>query len=470
MLWNSVQQFGVMFISFAVNILLARLLTPEDFGIIGMIMVFIALSEVFVDGGFASALIQKKAPTNADYSTVFYWNLFISLLLFILLFITAPFIERFYEMSNLTLILRVQGIILIINAFNIIQFNQLRKKLRFRELANVALIATLIGAIIGVIMAYLGYGVWSLVVKLLATSFFTTVFLWLKSKWIPSLVFSKRSFKDLFGYGAFILLTSLVDKIYNNIQQLIIGKVFSAGDLGYFTQAKKMEDIPVRGLSAVVNQVTFPVFSELQDDIERMKRGISKSLKAITFINFPMMVLLIVIAEPLILILLTDKWEASIPYFQILCIAGMIWTVLTTNTNIFKALGRSDMYFYVQFGKRVVGVLTILIGLRFGIFGMLYAVAINAYLFFFINAYYSSKLTGYRIMHQIKDIGPQYILAVFVGIITHFVGTYMSVNVYVDLVILSLVYLILYLGLALLFKIEGCKTFLDIILSKVKLK
>lgn len=469
MIWSSVHKFGTMGISFVANLVLARLLTPEDFGIIGMIAVFIVISGTLVDGGFASALIQKKNPTKEDYSTIFYWNLFISVVLFITLYLTAPAIERFYNIPDLSIIMRVQGLVLIMNAFNIIQFNQLRKQLNFKLLASTNLRAAILGTTVCIVMAFIGFGVWSLVTQLLLTTFLQTIFLWYASSWRPALVFSRKSFRELFGFGSFMLLTSILDKTYNNVQALIIGRVFSAGDLGFFSQAKKLEDIPVRGLSTIVNQVTFPVFSQMKDDLERMRKGISKSLKAITFLNFPLMVLLIVIAKPLILFLFTDKWDESIPYFQILCAGGMIWTVNTTNTNIFKSLGRSDIYFYVQLTKRIIGVLMILYGLRYGIEGMLYATALSAYVFFFVNTYFSSRLSGYSTLHQIKDIFPSFILSIAVGILVYLSSMVMRDFALVIMIFIqSVLYTIMYIGISYVLKLEAFIIYYEVIEKKLK--
>jgi teichuronic acid exporter len=468
MIWTSVQKFGTMGIGFVSNLVLARLLTPADFGIIGMIAVFITISGTLVDGGFASALIQKKNPTKEDYSTIFYWNLFISTILFIALYLGAPAIERFYNMPDLSIIIRVQGLVLIINAFNIIQVNQLRKQLNFKRLANINIRTTIFATAICIIMAFMGYGVWSLVIQIIAATALQTIFLWYLSSWRPSFVFSMSSFKELFGFGAFILLTSIMDKLYRNIQALIIGRVFSATDLGFYTQAKKLEDTPVTGLSVIVNQVTYPVYSQIQDDLERMKRGISQSLRAITFLNFPLMILLIVIGEPLILFLFTDKWSESIPYFQILCFGGMFYTLCTINNNIFKSLGKSRAFFWVQLTKRVIGAFMLMTGIYLGgMIGLIWAVALTNYVFFVIGAYYSSKLSGYKILHQLTDIAPSLIFAVVAGIVAFLMSLLMDVPSIVMIIIQTLVYLLIYLGLAYFFKLDSLFIFYDIIAKKI---
>lgn len=470
MIWSSVHRFGTMLISFATNLVLARLLTPEDFGIIGMIMVFIAISSTLVDGGFASALIQKKNPTDQDYSTIFYWNLLTSITLFSVLYFAAPAIAKFYELPDLSIIFRVQGLVLIFNAFNLIQRTKLTKQLNFKRIANIEIITTLLGATIGVIMAYKGFGVWSLVAKLLLTSLFNSIFLWYLSKWRPGLNFSASSFKSLFSFGSYMLLTSLLNTVYNNIQALMIGKMFSAGDLGFYTQAHKIQQVPVTGLSSIVDQVTFPVFSQLQDNLEVMKIGISKSLKSITFLNFPLMVFFSIAAKPIIILLFTDKWSDSIPYLQVLAIAGMLYTLNTVNTNIFKSIGRSDTYFWVTFLKRGFGIVLIIIGAYFSIMGMLIAIVINTYLFFFINCYYSSKLSGYSTLQQIKDVGPAYLLSIISGITTYYIASLINTNHIIMFIIQGLLFVFLYLSLSFIFRIEALQIYINIINSKVRKK
>lgn len=470
MFWSAVHRFGTVLISFITNLVLARLLTPEDFGIIGIIMVFIAVSDVLIDGGFASALIQKKKPTNSDYSTIFYWNLITSVFLFLVLFLTAPAIERFYQMSSLSPLLRVLGLVLFFNAFNIIQVNQLMKQLNFKKLANVNIISTSLGAIIGIIMAYSGFGVWSLIAKLLVTSFFISILLWFSTKWRPRLLFSFNSFKSLFKYGSYILLTNIINRIYDNIQALIIGKMFSIRDLGFYTQAKKIEEIPVTSLSAIVNQVTFPVFSKLQDDLEKLRRGLSNSLKAITFINFPLMIFIVIAAKPIIILLFTEKWSNSVPFLQLLGLAGMLYTLNTANTNVFKSLGRSDTYFWVTLTKRCVGLVLIMLGARYSIMVMLYMIILNSYLFFFVNAHYSAKLTGYSILQQVRDISPAYFLSILTGLFTYYITSLLNIPHILTLIIQSFLFFILYLTSSYLLKIEAFQIFIEIFQKKFKRK
>ncbi|HET6557956.1 MAG TPA: lipopolysaccharide biosynthesis protein [Prolixibacteraceae bacterium] len=468
MLWSSVHRFATMLISFIANLVMARILSPEDFGIIGMLMVFIATANILVDGGFASALIQKKEPTNADYSTIFYCNIIIACILFVVLYIFAPAIAEFYRMPQLSSILRTQGLILIFNAFSIIQTNQLIKQLNFKSLANTTIIATTIGATVGITFALMGFGVWSLVVQMLITSITQSLILWGISAWRPMKGFSWQSFKNLSNYGSYILLTNLLWTFYENIQILIIGRIFSAKDLGFFTQANKLVQVPVTSLSAIVNQVTFPVFSQLQDDFIKLKSAVRKSLKSIVFINFPLMSLLFVMASPLFTLLLTEKWASSVPMFQILCIGGMFWTINTANSNIFKSLGRSDIYFKVQTIKVIMGSIMIVIGIQFGLTGILYAIAGNSYLFFLINAHFTQKLLSYSTFEQLKDIAIYFLLSIIAGALTFMISLLFNASHGVMLILQASTFLSIYVGFAYLLKLEAFQLYYDIIANKIK--
>lgn len=468
MLWSGIQRFGRVVVLFVGNLVLARLLTPDDFGYIGMLMVFIAIANTFVDGGLGAALIQKKEPALEDYSTVFYWNLVLAIILYILLYFYAPFIALFYNLPLLSDILRVQGLVLIVNAFSIIQNNHLVKNFCFKKLACLNLTGASFGVVAGIIAAYSGMGVWSLVILNLSTSIWLTLFLWLTTKWYPQWCFSIKSFRQLFHYGGLILLSSLVETIYNNLQSLIIGRVFSARTLGFFTQAKKMEEVPVSSLSQVVNEVTFPLYAQVQDDKQRLKNGIQKSIRAITYINFPLMILLVIIAPGLISLLFTEKWNDSIPFFQILCIADMLFTVNTTNVSAIKATGRSDINLYTQFVKKGIGLILITVGLFFGIWGLMFAWIADMFTHFFINAFSLGRLIGYGIGAQIKDVYPQYLLAIFVGVGVYYGTSLLQIH-YIYLMILQIiVFLSFYMILSYLFRLKGFQIYYKIILEKWK--
>ena len=463
MMWGAVGKVGTLTINFLSNLVLARLLMPEDFDCIGMLAIFLAVSNIFIQGGLGTALIQKKNPTKLDYSTVFYWNLVFAVVFYVILFAIAPTVARFYGLPILQPMLRVQSSVLIIQSFAIVQITQLQKRMDFRALAIRNMAAALAGTLIAIPMAFQGYGAWSLVASAILAAIVNVLLLWKMSDWRPSLEFSFASLKQLFSFGGLMLLSSLAETLYTNLQGLIIGKRFPAGNLGYYMQAKKLEEVPVTGLSSIVNDVTFPAFAKLQDDPDRLLEGMRKSTKALSFVNFPMMILLMIIALPLITLLYGAKWETSAPYFQILCISGLIYTINTLNTNVIKALGKGKIYFAVQIIKRTIGIALIFFGMRYGIYGLLWAVASVSYISFIINALVSKKLINYGIFRQLWDVFPCLLAAATAGVLTYLLGRVLPLNMYVVMLIQIVVYALLYLLFAKLLKIEGLQTYTDIL-------
>lgn len=468
MLWSSVQRFGSMGVSFIANLVLARLLLPEDFGSIGILMVFITFSGIFVDSGFGAALIQKKNPTIDDYSTIFYLNLIISFILYLLLYFSAPIISDFYKIPSLSLLLRVLSLILFFNSFSLIQDNQLRKQLNFKKLSIISLSSSILGAIFGITSAYLGFGVWSLVINSLVGAFAKTILLWILAKWHPILVFSKKSLKELFSFGGFILANSLLYTFRNNIQALIIGKLFSARDLGFYTQAKKLQEVPTTSFSSIVDQVSFPLFSKLQEDKVNLKKIQRTSLQSLAFVSFPLLLLLIVIASSLITFLFTNKWAESVPYFQILCVGGLAMCLQAVNANVVNALGKSALYFKWSIVKTFFLFLSIWIGSFYGMKGLLYGSILGSWFDYFINAGLSSKLTGYKVIEQLKDLFPILIISSSIGVLTWFVGEYINIHYLYVMMIQVLIFTISYLLISYIFKIETCISFFTMIKNKIK--
>lgn len=455
MIWSASGKLGTLGLSFISNLVLARILMPSDFGYIGMLYIFLSISQAFINGGLGSALIQKKAPTHLDYTSVFYWNLVISIFFVIVLFFSAQSIANFYRMPLLKNILQILSISLIINSFSLVQSVQLQKELRFKELSIRSIITTFIGMIISIPLALKGYGVWSLIFSSLASSLVNVLLLWRISTWRPTFEFSRNALNELFSFGGLILLSTLVETIYTNIQGLIIGKVFSAQSLGYYSQARKLEEVPTIALSSIVNQVSFPVFSKIQDNKSLLLVGVRKNIKAVSFLNFPLMVLLIIIARPLMLILYTQKWEVSILYFQILCFGAMFYTLNTINTVVIKSLGKGNIYFVVQLIKRLIGLVLIIFSVNYGIEAMLWAIASFYYICFIINMFVSKKLINYNIIEQIKDIGLTYTISVAIGILVFYLFSLLNLSNIVALLLQTTTYISLYLLFSYILKLDG---------------
>lgn len=467
-IWSVVQRVGTVIISFISSLVLARLLSPENFGCIGMLMVFTALADNLVDGGFDSALIQKKEPSNTDYSTVFYFNLLLSLLLYAVLFFSAPTIASFYKIKSLSKMLRVLGIITIINALGIVQNNQFRKQLHFNKIAIFNVISTTVSTIVAIILAFLGFGVWSLVAKYMINSTCRLLLFWLFSEWIPLKVFSFESLKSLFCFGGLIFLADVIETIVNKSIALFIGRYYSSEELGFYTQADNLNQVPERTIPFVINQVFFPVFSSMQDDIDKVVASLNKSLKALTFVSFPLMIVLIVTAKPLIIILFTEKWLESVGFFKLLCFGGMIYSVNSSNVIVLKALGQGKSILYISFIKRGITFASVIIGIHFGVYGIVWGSVLSLYLWFPTNAYFTYKITGFGIFKQIRAIGSNCLLAILVGCIVYFTDFMNVKNNYILCSIQIVSYFGLYLTFAYVFKNESFNLCYDIARSFIK--
>lgn len=470
MLWTATQRFGVLFLSFVSNLVLAHYLSPEDFGVVGMISIFISLAETFTDSGLGEALIQKKDTTDIDYSTVFWTNLTISIFLYIILYSVAPFIANFYNMEILTKVLRIKAIIIILQGLRLIHTTILQKQLNFKKISLIYLTASIISTVISITLAIKGWGLWSLVAKTLLDISIRTTLFWIFAKWKPLFKFSIDSFKKLFSFGIVMLITSSIITLYGECQGLIIGKAFSAADLGYYTQAKKMQDVPTNAIIQIVNQVTFPVFSKLNDDIEKMKKAIKKIVVGLSYISFPMMVFFMVCAKPVFQLLFTSKWDASIPYFRYLCLVGMLDSVNTMNTTLVRATGKKGLYFRFQVLKRIIGISLIIASVHFGMSGLLIANVIIEYCFYIINCTVTGKTIHYSIFEQTKDLLPNYLLSFSIGAIVYLAFRSVSLPNILQIICVFIVYTGAFILISALLKFKAFYIYKDIIVSKIQKK
>ncbi len=448
--WTSIQKFGISILSFLSNIVLARLLVPDDYGCIGLLAIFIAISNSLVFGGFISALIQKKDAAEPDYSTVFIWNLSVAIILYLILFFVAPFIASFYRISKLCSVLRVEGLILIVNGLSTVQTTLLRKALRFKKLAIINIISSSIAIVVAIILAYKGMGVWALVTQQIVMSSCNTLLLWITSTWRPSCVFSIDSFRGLFSYGGFMLLSDLMNTFCDNIQGLIIGRRFSSSTMGYYAQAKRLEEVPTQSFSQLVAQVTFPIYSTIQDEHDRLRSAVKRTLSLMNYVNFPLMVLLMVVAEPLIVCLYSNKWIDSIPLFQILCVAGLVNCLQSVNYQVVSASGRSKQLFIWNFAKRGSGLLLMIIGAFWGVKGVLWGMVISYYIVYYVNARLAFQSTHYSIGEQALDSLPYLILSIVSAVLV-FPISYMISQLFIRLVVQVFVFICSYALLSLFF-------------------
>lgn len=421
--WSFLESISYRGVQFIIGIVLARLLSPEHFGLIGMLTIFMAVAQSFLDSGFGAALIQKREATPIDACSIFYFNIAVGLTVTGLLCLIAPWIAAFYDQPILTPLTRVLSLTVVINSFGLIQNTILTKALNFKTQTKVSLIVGVLSGTIGVGLAAAGYGVWSLAFQQIFSTVFRTVFLWLLNAWRPALIFRLRSLRELFGFGSRLLVVGLLQPIFGNLHLLVIGKLFSAADLGFFARAMSMEELASQTLSwNVVGRVTFSVFSSIQDDPARLKRGLKKALTTLVLVNFPLMIGLAIIARPLVLVLLTEKWAESIPYFQLLCIEGLIFPVHLINLNLLQALGRSDLFLRLDIIKRVLIVINITVTWRWGISALIYGMIAHSIICYYLNSYYTGILIDYPMRKQLKDLFPYLIMALLMGIALHVTG------------------------------------------------
>ena len=469
MVWTALQKYSTMFIHFISGIILARLLTPYDYGCIGMLSIFMVLAEAFIDGGFGSALIQKKRPTQQDYSTIFFWNLGMAVVMYAILFFSAPAIARFYDIPLLCDVLRVQGVILFIYAFNIIQKNQLRKKLNFKLLSIVTIGTSLVALGITIYMAYKGYGVWALVAQHIITSAIPALVFWFYVKWRPIWTFSWSSFKELFSFGFYMFLTHIFNSFGHQIQGLLIGKFYNASTMGYYSKAHGLERLASTSISSVMTQVTYPLYAEAQDNKKQLANIIRRITMTLSYITFPLMFILLLCAKPIFVLLYSDRWLQSVPYFQVLCIAGLAYCLQGVNNQSVAAVGESRAMFIWTVIKRAVGIGFMIVGLVwFGMKGLLVGVVLNSWFSYLVNISLVSKYIGYKWTDQLLSILPVTIASVVSAVVAYVVGLLLKLPMYPDGIVKLFVYVMIYMGWSLVFKPESYTYFLTIIPAKFR--
>lgn len=456
-IWASIQRFGTLAITFISNMVLARLLTPDDFGTIGMLLFFIAIAQTFVDSGFGSALIQKKNITDTDINTVFYINMCMSVVGYAILFVSAPYIASFYKVPILCKLLRVQSLSLLISGVTIIQSVQLTKKMNFKTLSYCNIVGTLALATSGILAAYFGLGVWSLVIRTLTGAVVTSIMLWSVNKWWPKMAFSKQSFKELFSFGGFMLLSSILITISNNIQGLILGKLFKPSTLGNFTQARTLRNIPSDGIQQVIGQVLYPDFSNHQDSNMILQSKLEKGCYALCYVVTSLMFLCILIGEPLIHVIYGSQWDEAIPYFKLLCIGGIPLCLQDININVIKAKGKSHSLFICNLIKVILYVILMIVGARlWGIYGFIAIMVMYSYLAYLMFAVLGTHFINCTIKNQLKSIIKSVISAGIPFIIGYIIDTQIhSQNFVLRIFVDSVCYLLCLLIISEVLKIEA---------------
>lgn len=441
LIWKFLERIGTQGVQFVVAIVLARLLSPTDFGLIALVTVFIAIANVFVQSGLNTALIQKKNADNIDFSTVFYASLGLAGIIYGILFFGAPLIAKFYnDQTTLIPVIRVLGLMLLLGAVNSIQEAYVARNMMFKKLFYRSVGAIIPAGTIGVVCAYMGFGVWALVAQQLSNSFLVCVIMWFTVKWRPSFIFSFERWKQLFSFGWKLLCSALLDTVFRNLQNLIIGKFFSPADLGYYNRGDQFPNIIVSNINVSVQSVMLPSFSSIQDDRARLKSVARRAIATSSFIILPMMAGLAAVAEPLTLVVLGEKWLPAVPFIQICCFSYAFWPIHTTNLSAINAVGRSDIFLKLEFIKKGLCMTALLLALIFtrSPIGIAVAAAVISPLGAFINAYPNKNLLNYGYLEQMRDVLPSFILATIMGI-----GVYVLSKIIVMQAILLLTGLII---------------------------
>lgn len=453
-IWRFLERCGAQGVTLIVSIVLARLLNPEIYGTVALVTVFTTIMQIFVDSGMGNALIQKKDADDLDFSSVFYFNIMMCSVLYLIMFFAAPFIAAFYKIPELTAVVRVLSLILIISGVKNVQQAYVSRHLMFKRFFFATLGGTIGAAIIGILMAYFGFGVWALVAQMLFNTTIDTLILWITVKWRPKKMFSIQRLKSLFSYGWKLLVSALLDTVYNNVRQLIIGKVYTKSDLAYYNNGKKYPEYLVSNINTAIDSVLLPTMSNEQEHPERVKSMTRRAIKTATFIIMPLMVGFSVCSKQLVSLILTDKWLPAVPFMQIFCISFAFYPIHTANLNAIKAMGRSDLFLKLEIIKKSIGVVTIIIAVKFGVMAMAYSMLVTSFISQVVNSWPNKKLLNYSYLEQVKDMLPQIGFSLLMGMIVYFVS-FLHLNSLITLLIQIPIGVIVYWLFSKLFHIES---------------
>ena len=453
-LWRFAERCGAQLVGFVVSIILARLLMPNDYGLIALVGIFITVLNVFVDSGLGSALIQKKDSDEIDFSTVFYFNIGMCMVLYFVIFFCAPFIALFYKNDKLVSLVRVLGLTVVVSGVKNVQQAYVTKHMMFKKFFISTLCGTIIAAFIGIFLAYKGFGVWALVAQQLFNLIIDTIVLWVTVPWRPIKVFSMDRFKLLFSFGWKMLVSALIDTVYGNIRALLIGRIYSPEDLAYYNQGERFPQVIVSNINTGIDSVLLPVMAQEQDDIIRLKSMTRRSIKTSTYIMAPFMIGIAVTAPKIVMLLLSEKWMFCVPFMRIFCVTYMFFPIHTANLNAIKAIGKSDVFLKLEILKKLVGLGMLLISMPYGVLAMAYGAFIIEIFGQLINTYPNKKLLDYPYFEQIKDIMPGIILACIMGCLIKFIDLLM-LNDVVSLSIQIITGIIVYIFLSYLLKLES---------------
>lgn len=466
-IWKFSERISAQAVNFIVSIILARLLLPEDYGIIALVTVFITICDKLVVSGFATSLIQKKDADNLDFSTVFYFSLGMSLVLYGTMFFGAPLIADFYSTYDRELlinVIRVMGIQIIVTAINSVQQAYVSRTMQFKKTLWSTLGGTIISAIVGITMAYSGYGVWALVAQYCVNVVTVMVILWIVVRWRPELKFSFSRFKELFAYGWKIFAASIIKVLYNDLRSIVIGKFYSASDLAYYNKGQSFPQLVESNVGGTIESVLFPAISKKQSSKEEMLGILRRAIKTSTYILMPILAGLAAVAEPLIELLLTEKWLQSVPYMQILCFTFMLMPVEMDNLQAIKAMGRSDIALKLEIIKKIVGIALLVVSIPFGVKAIAISMLVGSIVNAIIDAIPNQKLLGYKFTQQIRDFGPSLVMSLIMFVCAYSIS-FLEMNTLLMLIIQAVVGVIIYLVLSLITKNENFKYLFSLVKS-----
>ncbi|WP_329803762.1 lipopolysaccharide biosynthesis protein [Holdemanella biformis] len=465
-IWRFAERCGAQLVTFIVSIVLARLLAPEDYGTIALVTVFTTILQVFVDSGLGTALIQKKDADDLDFSSVFYFNFFVCIVLYIGMFLAAPIIAGFYGDNSLIPIIRVISLTIVISGVKGIQQSYVSRNMLFKRFFFATLGGTIFSAFLGIGLAYAGFGVWAIVAQQLSNTAIDTLILWITVKWRPKRMFSWNRLKGLLSFGWKLLVSSLLDTVYNNLRNLIIGKFYSSADLAYYNQGDKFPKIIVTNINSSIDSVLLPTLANEQEHIDRVKSMTRRAIKTSTFIMAPLMMGLAFCATSIVKIVLTDKWLPCVPYLQIFCVTYMFWPIHTANLNAINAMGRSDYFLKLEIAKKAIGLILLLSTMRFGVMIMAYSLLISSITSQIINSWPNKKLLGYGYFEQLRDILPSVLIALFMGGCVNLVNV-LGFSDFLMILVQVPLGAFIYVGLSALFHLEAYAYLKSVFLSIV---
>lgn len=467
--WSAADALLGQGVTFIVGLVLARLLSPDEYGLIGICLIFTTVLNGIVDSGFSNALIRKKDVTDEDYNTMFTTNMAISIVLYVLLFISSPFVSDFFHRVELIALVRVTGLILFFNALSITQVTILTKNIDFKTKTKASLVSAIISGVIGIAMAFMGYGVWSLVAQQLSKQLLYTLCLWVLSKWWPKFTFYKDSFKYMWGFGWKLLASGILNNVWNQLYQVVIGRCYTSSTLGHYTRANEYASIFSSNLTLIVQRVSYPVLAEIQDDKERMVQGYRKVIKITMFVTAVCMISLGAVSEPLIYTLIGTKWQEAATYLPLICISMSLYPLHAINLNILQVLGRSDIFLYLEILKKIVGIVPIVIGIFCGIYYMLLTSILTGVISLYLNTWYTGKTLNYSFWKQLRDIAPSYFTALVIALAVYFLK-YLSLPYYVVLMLQIIVGLVACITISEIFKFDEYKELKTIVIKVVNRK